>query len=138
MPRTRTPMTSLKSRNTTSVMKPNSMKKKKPSKKTIRGSLNTSRTSRNTRNTSRTSRNTRNTSRSSRNTSRTSRSSNKNNNSKSKYTWSIGTKIAPKGMPEYYIIKESVGDSWKADHVSGRYFDIVPKTIEATGTWEKR
>ena len=33
-------------------------------------------------------------------------------------------------MPDYYILEKEIGDTWKAVHVTGRYFDIIPASNE--------
>ena len=38
--------------------------------------------------------------------------------------------VAPPGMPDYYILEKKIGDTWKAVHVTGRYFDIIPASNE--------
>lgn len=44
--------------------------------------------------------------------------------------WKVGMCVAPPGMPDYYVLEKKVGDSWKAVHQSGRYFDMVPCAVE--------
>ena len=44
--------------------------------------------------------------------------------------WKKGMCVAPPGMPDYYILEKKIGDTWKAVHVTGRYFDIIPASNE--------
>ena len=44
--------------------------------------------------------------------------------------WKKGMCVAPPGMPDYYVLEKKIGDTWKAVHVTGRYFDIIPASNE--------
>ena len=55
-----------------------------------------------------------------------------------KFSWKVGDKVRPKGMPNYYIITENINnETWKMVIDNNRYFDIIPKSVENTDTWEK-
>jgi hypothetical protein len=44
--------------------------------------------------------------------------------------WKKGMCVAPPGMPDYYVLDKKVGNTWKAVHVTGRYFDMIPESNE--------
>ena len=54
------------------------------------------------------------------------------------YTWKIGDKVKPMGMPDtdYYTISKDLGDTWLMIGPGGRYADAVPKDVEYHG-WVK-
>ena len=66
--------------------------------------------------------------------------SNKNNN-QIKYKWKEGMCVAPFYMPssEYYVLHEGpTNETWLAVHKTGRYSDVINKSVEIEGTWSKR
>ena len=66
--------------------------------------------------------------------------SNKNSN-QIKYKWKEGMCVAPFYMPssEYYVLHEGpTNETWLALHKTGRYSDVINKSVEIDGTWSKR
>ena len=66
--------------------------------------------------------------------------SNKNSN-QIKYKWKEKDCVAPFYMPssEYYVLHEGpTNETWLALHKTGRYSDVINKSVEIDGTWSKR
>jgi len=69
---------------------------------------------------------------------------NNNNNNQSKYKWKENMWVAPSSMPasQHYVLKKNLQDptnlTWFAEHKSGRYFDIISKSVETDGSWVVR
>ena len=67
-----------------------------------------------------------------------------NNNNQSKYKWKENMWVAPSSMPasQHYVLKKNLQDpknlTWVAKHKSGRYFDIISKSVETDGSWVVR
>ena len=66
--------------------------------------------------------------------------SNKNSN-QIEYKWKEGMCVAPFYMPssEYYVLHEGpTNETWLAVHKTGRYSDVINKSVEIEGTWNIR
>lgn len=63
-----------------------------------------------------------------------------NNVNQSVPVWKLGDHVKPPGMPEdqWYVLTEKKGETWKAVHKSGRYYDFIPATNKNTWCHRKK